>query len=282
MIIVRLSGGLGNQMFQYAMGRCLAYNRGNVSLKLDLSHYEPSHHRSRASRREYMLDRYKISADIANRGDFEKINLPYPPSVRFRLLRKLGMLGRSYIQESKPGIFDPSTCSLQDNICIEGCWQNESYFESISNTIRKELSLKVPLSKSAMVIKDKIQKTNAISLHVRRGDYVVLGYDLLGTDYYEAAARKVAESVQHPHFFVFSDDLPWVKKNLKIDYPTVFVDHNEKGLEHEVLDLMASCGHHIIANSSFSWWGAWLGENPRKIVISPDGYIPPPNFRGRI
>lgn len=123
-------------------------------------------------------------------------------------------------------------------------------------------------------VAQNILSVNAVSLHVRRGDYVsnLTINQFHGTcslEYYNQAIAQIAKKVETPHFFVFSDDPEWVKSNLKIDYSITIVDHNNADKNYEDIRLMSLCKHHIIANSSFSWWGAWLCRNPNKIVIAP-------------
>lgn len=123
-------------------------------------------------------------------------------------------------------------------------------------------------------IAEMISAAQAVSIHVRRGDYAQdritqQVHGLCGLDYYDRAAQYIAAHVAAPHFFIFSDDMPWVKENLKLSFPVTFVDHNNESSDYNDLLLMSLCDHHIIANSSFSWWGAWLSDSAEKIVIAP-------------
>jgi hypothetical protein len=127
-------------------------------------------------------------------------------------------------------------------------------------------------------LKEEIGNTNAVSLHVRRGDYVhnstnAATYEVCSLDYYRASIRHMAERIQQPKFFIFSDDIAWVKNNLKIDFPHHYVDCNHGEESYNDMRLMSLCQHHIIANSSFSWWGAWLNPNREKIVIAPKNWF---------
>ena len=140
--------------------------------------------------------------------------------------------------------------------------------------IRADFTFRLPLENKNAELAKQINQVNAVSLHVRRGDYVnnpktTATHGLCSLDYYQASIRYVAERVQQPHFFIFSDDIDWVQSNLKIDFPCVYVQHNRGAESYNDMRLMSLCRHHIIANSSFSWWGAWLNPRSEKIVIAP-------------
>ncbi|MDP1766805.1 MAG: alpha-1,2-fucosyltransferase [Methylotenera sp.] len=167
---------------------------------------------------------------------------------------------------------------LKDNVYLEGYWQSERYFHEFSNKIREDFTFKLPFSKQNTEIADRIGKVNALSLHVRRGDYAnnsktLATHGLCSLDYYRAAIQLIIKQVENPHFFVFSDDIAWVKNNLKIDFPHLFIDHNLGAESYNDMRLMSLCKHNIIANSSFSWWAAWLNTNPQKIVIAPQDWF---------
>jgi len=176
---------------------------------------------------------------------------------------------RSFVKE-RHFYFNPKISKLSDNTYIEGYWQSEKYFKSIENIIRQEVTLKKPFFNK---YKSLIDKTNSIAIHIRKGDYVTdmktnEAHGVCPLDYYYTAIKKIVESVALPHFFVFSDDITWAKNNLKIKHPVIFVS-DKQNKNHEELMLMSMCKHQIIANSAFSWWGAWLNNNPNKIVIAP-------------
>ena len=162
----------------------------------------------------------------------------------------------------------PDTCYLMGN------WQSERYFAQVADTIRADFSFKALPSGRNAELADLIGKTTAVSLHVRRGDIAsnpasLAVHGLCSLDYYRRAIEYVATRVAKPEFVIFSDDMAWVLENLHVDYPCHYVDHN-KGLEsYNDMRLMSLCHHHIIANSSFSWWGAWLNPDRDKIVVAP-------------
>jgi Glycosyl transferase family 11 len=161
---------------------------------------------------------------------------------------------------------------------LMGYWQSEQYFADIANIIREDFTFKLPMSQQNAELAKQINQVNAVSLHIRRGDYAnnpetMATYGLCSLDYYKEAIRYIVERVNAPHFFIFSDDINWVKNNLKIDYPYQYVDHNHGTESYNDMRLMSLCKHHIIANSSFSWWGAWLNRNPEKLVVAPQKWF---------
>lgn len=260
MIITRLVGGLGNQMFQYAIGRSLAI-KNQTDLKLDLSEYNVY------KLHDYGLDNFKIRAGVAKREEIDRLK-----TQRLRL--KMGWLKKSHLKESALNKFSAKVFGYKGDAYLDGYWQTEKYFKDIRRVILDEFTV---LHEAEGVNKDmaeKIMGCEAVSLHIRRGDYVsnpeaLKVHGLCSLEYYDEAIRKIAEVADQPTFFVFSDDIDWASANLKIDYPVVFVGHNDSGKNYEDLRLMSKCRHNIIANSSFSWWGAWLNENKDKRVIAP-------------
>lgn len=265
-VIVRLEGGLGNQLFQYAAGRSLALTTGQ-ELLLDTSAYRED------PLRVYQLDHFAIAARPLGAGDVPLLKLR-----RSRLRRLLPRRCRvEIVREAFPARVpiwpEPEAASDRGTPYLVGYWQSERYFAAVADTIRREVRVNAaPEGRNAELL-DDIAAGDAVAIHVRRGDYVsnpaaTAYHGLCGLEYYEAAIRRIAESVPRPHCFVFSDDLDWVRTNLDTGHPTTFVGHNADA-PWEDLRLMAACRHFIVANSSFSWWGAWLGAWPGKQVIAP-------------
>ncbi len=265
MIVTRLMGGLGNQMFQYAAGRRLAQHHG-TELKLDLTWFDNV---EVDTRREYELGCFELKAAPAEPKEIEGLTMATPYLMGFFGKRKkLTMLGEKHYQ------FDPAVLKAPDNVLLQGFWQSEKYFKDAQKLIRKDFIVKNPPTGNNKAVLLYIEEVNAVSLHVRRGDYVTskATNEFHGTatlDYYRKAMAYMAKKIEHPHFFVFSDDTAWCKKNLKIDFPATYVDHNPANKGFEDMRLMIACDHHIIANSSFSWWGAWLNPSKDKIVAAP-------------
>lgn len=245
MIVVRLYGGLGNQCFQYAVGRHLAEIH-HSELKIDISEFEV----------------YKLHAySLCHLNIIE--NIVSPAEVA----------GLERVKE-KHFHFDPETFNHPDDVYLHGYWQSEKYFAGIAEIVHRELAVKVPLAGKNKEIAEQISSCSSVSVHVRRADYVPNTYseqlfEPCSLDYYMHAGKHIANVAGKPHFFVFTDDKAWVRENFKLPYPVTFVDHNGPEKNYEDMRLMSLCKHNIIANSSFSWWGAWLNQDPEKIVFAP-------------
>lgn len=268
MIIVKIHGGLGNQLFQYSLGRSLSLKLG-TKLKLDLSVFETD------KKRKYELDKFNIVAEIASKNEVKKFK-----SIKSLVLSKLSkyltfLYGKSaYISEKKYG-FDSRVMDLPNNRYFEGYWQSEKYFLAVAEKIRHEFMLKKEAESDNLKMLVRILRTpDSVCLHVRRGDYAAenVSRNFHGTcdlNYYKEALDVFAKKINKPVFFVFSDDIDWVKDNLPIEHDANYVDINSGEKGYEDLRLMSACNNFIIANSSFSWWGAWLSDNKDKIVIAP-------------
>ena len=271
MIISNIIGGLGNQMFQYAAGRARSLKLG-VPLKLDTRDFsEYKLHQG------FELNRlFNCHAEIATEIDLAKTLGWQRLKLAQRLLRKPQLKNlryKSYIVEPQFHYWN-GIDELKDNIYLDGYWQSEQYFHEYADKIRTEFTFKLPFSLKNNEISKHIAQVNAVSLHVRRGDYAnspktTATHGLCSLDYYRAAIDYVSAHVNQPCFYIFSDDIAWVKSNLVLDKTTVFVSHNKDSESYNDMRLMSLCKHNIIANSSFSWWGAWLNQNSKKIVIAP-------------
>jgi len=268
MVIARLIGGLGNQLFQYALGRTLAASR-STTLKLDITDYETY------KAQTYALGHFNVIESFATRDEIRRLRGGgwMAEHLSRRLHRLIPFRKDSYVLEKGFG-FDPEVLQSPDNIYLEGYWQSEKYFTGIEGLLRNELTIRHSLSGRNQETAARIAGCNAVSLHVRRGDYVSdpdssRVHGLCGPDYHQTAVRRIAEASPQSHLFVFSDDPEWAARNLHLDHPMTVVTGNDARHAYEDLHLMSLCRHHIIANSSFSWWGAWLGANPDKTVIAP-------------
>lgn len=272
MVIVKLIGGLGNQLFQYAAGRRLAFVR-RAELKLDVTGLDDPGYRTV---RHYELAPFECLQALASRKEVAKY-LGTSSGILSRLAHRLGrkdvQLPKSYIKEAHYH-FDQRILELTDDVYLDGYWQSERYFADITETIRKEVTVKGPPGGQNAELVREIVGCQAVSLHVRRGDYITdpitsQVHGICGLDYYAQAVVHIAGKVSQPVFFAFSDDPAWVREHLSLPYPLHILDHNDAARCYEDLRLMSLCRHHIIANSSFSWWGAWLNPRPDKIVVAP-------------
>lgn len=272
MIIVKLKGGLGNQMFQYAAGRALAH-RHNTVLKLDMSFLHSN--QANETPRKFMLDKFNISAECALPAE-----VPYL-GIKTSLYRQVKSLYLKHMNKCCTNILLDYDHNINerffyapDNSYLEGYWQSEKYFSACSDIIINEFT---PLSEPEDTNKQlsySIKKTNSVSIHIRRGDYVNNArinsvHGICSIEYYQQCVKNISVLVDNPEFFVFSDEPDWVKKHLQLDRTVTVVNHNAPEMPIWDLWLMSKCKHNIIANSSFSWWGAWLNNNPEKIVFAP-------------
>lgn len=253
MIIVKLMGGLGNQMYEYAFGKHIAL-KNNTDLKLDLRFLLDRSPKKFFVYRDFDLNIFNINYDLANNNDLNN-NLSYYKEKYFH--------------------FDKEALNIADNSYIEGFWQSEKYFIDIKDVIRKEFSFKNEFNEESKKLSDEIQNCNAVCINVRRGYINNLKekyyHGFLGLKYINKAKDLIKTKVENPHFFIFSDDMSWCEANIKDEqYPLTFVSHKYAGEKFQYyLQLMTQCKHFIIPNSSFGWWGAWLNQNPDKIVIAP-------------
>ena len=264
MIIIRIKGGLGNQLFQYAVGRAVALHH-KVPLKLDLTIFE-----TYKLHNGYRLDQFAIQAEIAT--DSEIIKLTGGKNVLISALRKAGLVKKkSYFKEKRSSYFDGDI--FKNNfVYLNGYWQNELYFTNIRELLLRELSPINLMNDLGSAYLESINRSNSVSLHVRRGDYLNLkNIGVLDVDYYTKAVEYIRTIVENPTFYIFSDDLDWCKNNLGFLDDCIYVDRTQTEIDD--LKLMSFCQHNIIANSSFSWWGAWLNQNPNKTVIAPKGWL---------
>ena len=280
MIIVAIREGLGNQLFQYAAGRREAWKK-NTELKLDIS--EISENRPEVTPREYALGDFNIQASLISTEEAAKIA---PAKSPFRkLLKKIeGIVFRKDHSLQGGKKFD-----FGADAYLVGYFQNEKWFSDAEEIIRKDLTLRNLLGAEAERAASSIRSAKmSVSLHVRRGDYVsdasVARFNgTCSPEYYEKALEILKGKMGGDfELFVFSDDIPWARQNIAFPFPTRFVS-NPAIRDSEEMYLMSLCTHHIIANSTFSWWGAWLDPKKEKIVIAPDKWwkgVSPKSYEG--
>lgn len=265
MIITRIVGGLGNQMFQYAAGRALSLASGQP-LKLDLTEMD------RYKLRALQLDQFNIKGDIAR---LDEVPARQRNSFFGRIVTSVKNRGRVPQLVEKSAQFDPAILRTSGPAHLSGYWQTEKYFADYADIIREDFSLKQPFSVERQRTLTMIEEAQSpISVHVRRGDYVTnpTANSIHGTcepEWYATAMQNMASTIKDATFFVFSDDPQWARENLTTIGTMIFVEPQSDGRDGEDMHLMAACHSHIIANSTFSWWGAWLNSNADKRVIAP-------------
>jgi hypothetical protein len=274
---VSIYGGLGNQMFQYALYVSLKEDK----LKTGLSLSEFLH--------EYHHNGFNL-------GEAFHLHLPFPESIicSFLLNGKIvykNRIGRAFFRrslefykekllkiykEKAEFVYDHALFQQKSSLLI-GTWQVEDYFKKNKALLLKEFDFRIPADEKNKALIKILNATNSISIHVRRGDYLSSEYFKSHTvikdaTYYKNAINYLEKNIEDPHYFIFSDDIEWVRQNLYLQNSTV-VDYNTGNKSYIDMYLMSLCKHNIIANSTFSWWGAWLNRNEKKIVIMPDKWL---------
>lgn len=272
MIVVQLKGGLGNQMFQYAIGRSLSIKL-ETNLYLDLSHLLDKDFWEKYIYREYELGIFNLQ--VNTNGDKKKRRF-FPESYfnKVRLLKeKWYQLKNFKVVHEEFIVKDKFLDYITRNTYLIGYWQSEFYFKENASTLINDFKFKTTLSKNDK-ISQQIGSSNSISVHIRRGDYVSNEqtfklHGICSLDYYRKAIEHISMFEVDPEFFFFSDEPEWVLENLSIPYKSTVISWNKGKESFEDMRLMSLCKHNIIANSSFSWWGAWLNSRPNKRVIAP-------------
>lgn len=256
MIIVRLKGGLGNQMFQYALGRVLSV-KNKTDLALDISFFDLK--LKNITKRSYYLNIFNIKAKIVNKNKIA--------AYFFSLFRKIVKMNGA----EKSFSFDSSILSLGPDVYLDGYWQSPKYFKGYEGIIKEDFNLKNIPSPNIQILANEISSINSLCIHVRRGDYVGSKYhEVVNNEYYEKGIEYIFSKTPIEKIYVFSDDIDWCRENLSFKIPAMFVDDEYAGSKGEGhMFLMSQCRNFIIANSSFSWWGAWLCVNKDKIVVCP-------------
>jgi hypothetical protein len=259
MIIMQLMGGMGNQMFQYAFGRSLSL-KYNVPLKLDLSILKRRDFGPDFVYRDYDLDLFNVFADFDINMESKVHHLSEP---------------HFHFSEKSLNYYE----SIDGDLSIYGYWQSPKYFAYAEEIIRKDFQFRDTVSGPAVTMMAEIRATNSVVINVRRTDYLNTDFHgVMGLEYIMAGVEIIRSKIKNPHFFIFSDDIDWCRENIRLDNMTI-VDHQYKGDRFgNYLQLMKACKHYIIPNSTFAWWGAWLNDNPDKIVITPAKWFADPNL----
>jgi len=275
MVITQIHSGLGNQMFQYAAGISLAYHL-KVQCKLDITWYETSS--TAQTPADFQLSVFpEIQNLIATKSEIDSLICPSSIGIWNRLKHKLNRskpVHRKWAFEEPHFHFYSKFFDAKSPVLITGYWQSEQYFLPIADNVRDVFSLEFLPGSSNFLLAEQISKVQAVSIHVRRGDMVnnpevAAKHGSCNLDYYKRAMAIIEQEIENPVYFVFSDDLAWCRENLISNCSMEFVSGNTGTNAIWDIQLMRKCKHHIIANSSFSWWGAWLNPSSEKIVLAP-------------
>ncbi len=262
MVIVRLVGGLGNQLFQYSFGRAFSL-RNKTPLLLDIGAFKDY------KLRPYALAHFNISANSASPDQIAQTARKVPKWMFWKSPR---------FYREPHFEFDAKVKALRPPIYLDGYWQSEKYFSEFSEQLRSDLRIIAPVSSENIEMLAQIQEENSVSMHIRRGDYLTNPaaaqvHGVLELEYYYEAMERMRTKMLNPKFFVFSDDPVWVKKNFRDTADLSFSSNPNTNKDYEDLRLMSACKSHIIANSTFSWWGAWLNPRSDKTVIAPKNWF---------
>ena len=282
MIVVQLKGGLGNQLFQYAAGRMLALKH-RTELCFDTSFLANRVPDKAKTFYNFNLGPFALPARIATPADIPFYSGKF--STRNRLTRGVHVLqmysrGFRYVLQDRYE-FDPRIPALPDNVYLDGYWQTDKYFLSVADQIRSDLDTDIGLSPIARQMQQQMLANKSVCVHIRRGDYleILSQVGVVGADYIQAGIRLLAERHTGLHFYVFSNDPQWCVANLKIAQPHTFINAENAGKnDKEHFMLMSSAQHFIIANSTYSWWAAWLVRNQGKVVIAPKRWMLDPKI----
>lgn len=271
MIVASIFGGLGNQMFQYAAGFALA-DRLKTHLILDLSAFK-----CRRVPRKYDLDRlFCVRSEVASDSSLKEFLGWRKNKLAMRVFRRpffTFFRGKKIVVEPHFHYWK-NFVDLLDDVYLLGYWQSEKYFSNVKSLLRKEFEYCLAMPLVNEKIATQMNAVNSVSVHVRRGDYVTSKsvhrmHGVCSLGYYIDSINYISERVTNPVFYFFSDDIEWARNNIGIRQRHLFIDYNYGENSYNDMRLMALCKHNIIANSSFSWWGAWLNINKEKIVIAP-------------
>jgi hypothetical protein len=272
MIVVQITAGLGNQLFQYSCARAMSLRLG-VPLRFDLTYY------TRKPNRPYRLGAYGLPAQAATERELALYftpfhRFPYVRGMALRLNRYLPFDRRRIIQEASPR-FDARLLEIQRPVYLSGFWQCDRYFGDQADAIRGELTLRTPIPECYQGVRREIESSESVGLVVRRGDYLGIPntQGICTLEYYRRALAIITATVPQRRVFVFSDDIPWCQENLALEEKTVFVPNESPERPEEHLRILSGCRYFILANSSYAWWGAWLSTHRGKIVIGPSKWM---------
>jgi hypothetical protein len=264
-------------MFQYACGKTVATRLG-VELKLDISHLVDRSPRKNFTYRDYELGIFDIKDEIASLEEVRR----FIPNLwnsnkftqQFYRMKRL-YLGNSFFKEKTKFVYNKEIDSVSDNTYLYGYFQTEKYFNNLRNDLLKYFNLVNIMDEPNSSLIAQMKNQNSVSIHVRRGDYTNSPFNLLNLqNYYLKAIKLIQEKIDSPFFYIFTNDYKWVEENFtSLNINKSIVDINTDNQSFLDMILMSNCKHNICANSSFSWWGAWLNTNPVKVVITPEKWF---------
>jgi len=275
MLIMKIWGGLGNQMFQYATAKALSM-RSRQELKLDTSFYSQD---SSATKRELQLSIFGETLHIATEKDLKKVLglLFFKPFLKvWKRLLHYGFPSLKYLNDPD-FVYNQRTEKISTDCYMEGYWQSYRYFENYRDVLLESFSFPEIIKKNVSEIANTIAGNVTASIHIRRGDYVSSKstndfHGVCDIAYYNSAIAYLKARYPDLYILVFSDDIEWVKEHLPVSGKHLYVTNGNRHPAEDMY-LMSICNHNVIANSSFSWWAAWLNRNNNKVVIAPQKWF---------
>lgn len=279
MIIVRIWEGLGNQLFQYAFAKTLSLSTGQ-KVFLDIRETGKCAGEQNRIPRECGLQKLKISLPVCTNVQhfYPYVNGDQMIKEAVKSASKYGWMPYKYYEETEPW-YHETLLRLAGNWYLQGWFQSEKYFGKYREILLKEMcpKEKIRISKT---LRKYLKERNTVSVHIRRGDYV-RSFNSLPKTYYLNAMKRMEKIIENPFWIIFSDEPDWVQRELNFGENSYYVSGNENLKDYEELCIMSCCKSNIIANSTFSWWGAWLNRSPNKIVIAPEQWFLKGNFGSR-
>lgn len=266
MIIVKIYGGMANQLFQYAAGYALSMHHATV-LKIDKSYFQE---KNNDTKRSFALDKFNIDYAVASQKEIDNV-------FKFRTIdyawnKCLPISKKRFYGEKKPGFYE-GFFDLPDHVYLRGYFQSDKYFIDCQKSLLEQYQMKTNGLEPILPFAATLKNSNSVAIHIRLGDYlnptlssIMAPFDIT---YYQRAIDHFQQHIIHPTFYVFSDQIQLAKDLLKIDAEFVFVDEQISSNSEENFYLMQSCQHQIIANSTFSWWAAYLNKHVHKTVVAP-------------
>lgn len=275
MKIVNIKGGLGNQMLQYALAYKLKKLHPSEEILLDLKNFKG--YKWHVYELKYVFD---VDIPVASFGQLLKVTCPFSPNTFVgkylqAIFGKLGLRNKEY-RENEHSLYDRDALLIEGDCYYDGYWTNQEYFADIRNEILDVFSFRRELDETNKSLLEEIKTTNSVSLHVRRGNYLLFDIykGICELDYYQRAIDYINAHVDNTNFYIFSNDIDWCKENLTGMLKNYTFVGNNSGMNNYIdLQLMSNCKHNIIANSTFSWWGAWLNRNKDRIVVAPQRWL---------
>ncbi|MCR4881803.1 MAG: alpha-1,2-fucosyltransferase [bacterium] len=273
MKIVKLMGGIGNQMFQYAFAKSIGDD-----VLFDNTWYADFDNKYRDRLALYALDILNTDINFATKEQIKECLKESALAEKLTNIHKvfhIKLLPTNRVYEKVRNRYEPELYNIQGNVYYDGYFQTPKYFENIKERLIKDFTPKNELTDENKAVLDEIKNTNSVAISTRRGDYVKLGY-ALDAGYYNKAMKEIAARVENPIFYLFSNDMEWSMKNINTEnkFTVIPCESFDKNCGYVCgINLMSHCKHNIITNSTYPWWAAWLNANKDRITVAPKGWI---------